>query len=341
MGSRPRIADDQIAACLYESYGVSARQIEPLSLGLDAEAAVFRVEATDQRSYFFKLKRGRVSELCVTVPRVLRAAGIQQVVAPLPTRTAAPWGVVGEHAALLYPYLHGWSGFVRGLTPAQWSGLGEALARIHALKVPASIADALPREQFVLTPRWANMVRAILAGEHLTCQQDEPARELRAFLAERHAEIRSLLERAETLGQMLQRRTVERVLCHADIHIGNVLIGDRERVHIVDWDRPVLAPRECDLMLLIGPAIRGFSAGSPEEAAFFAGYGEATVDPLTMAYYRYERACSDLGAFAAEVYWLPDADEAAKHAAVRWVSALFQPDGIVDMAYRSEADLPS
>ena len=90
-----------------------------------------------------------------------------------------------------------------------------------------------------------------------------------------------------------------------------------------------------------GPAIDGFAEGSAEEAAFFAAYGEVEIDPLVMAYYRYERVTSDLGAFAYRVYWMPDADGEARRADARWVKVLFEPDQTVEMAYRAEARLPS
>jgi len=341
MRTRTRIDDDAIAACLHDNYGVLASGVERLWLGHDAEAAVFRVDATDGRAYFLKLKLGMPPEACVVVPRFLREASIQQVVAPLPTRTPAPWGIIGDFTALLYPYVPGRAGSVRGLTLDQWSELGAALARIHALRVPVEVARMVPREQFIPSPRWSAVVRAVLAGEHRACRQDEPARELSAFLAERQGEIRALLDREEALGRMLQRRPAQLVLCHADIHVNNVLIDESERVHIVDWDQPVLAPRECDLMLVVGPAIGGFVVGSGEEAAFFAAYGEVEIDPVAMAFYRYERSTSDIGAYAYEVYWMPDAGEESRREAVWRLKSMFQPGRSVEAAYDSEADLPA
>lgn len=129
------------------------------------------------------------------------------------------------------------------------------------------------------------------------------------------------------------------MLCHTDIHVNSILIDDAERVHIVDWEQPVLAPRECDLMLLVGPAIGGFAGGSPEEASFFAAYGEVEVDPVAMAFYRYERATSDFGAYAYEVYWMPYAAEASRREAVRRVKGMFQPGRSVEATRRADARL--
>jgi spectinomycin phosphotransferase len=42
------------------------------------------------------------------------------------------------------------------------------------------------------------------------------------------------------------------VLCHADLHTWNVLVDGDGRLWLVDWDEAILAPRERDLMFLVG-----------------------------------------------------------------------------------------
>jgi spectinomycin phosphotransferase len=333
------IDHDQIAACLRASYGVSVSTIEALALGLDAEAAVFRVAAADGHAYFLKLRHGAPVEPSILVPRFLREAGIEQVVAPLPTRAPPAWGIVGDLSALLYPYVPGRSGLDGGLTAAQWVELGATLGQIHAIEIPTELAARLPREQFVPNPRWIDPLRAVLAGRHRNSDQDDIARETDDFLAARRDEIVVLLERTEALGARLRRRPHQRVLCHSDIHLGNVQVDTRGRVHVVDWDQPILAPRECDLMLLFGSAIGGFAEGSSEETAFLVGYGEVAPDPLTMAYYYHERVTTDIGAFAYEIYWLPGASDEARRGAARWLERLFEPGRSVDAAHRAAVRL--
>ena len=102
----------------------------------------------------------------------------------------------------------------------------------------------------------------------------------------------------------LQASPLEFVLSHADMRAGNLLIGAEcsgaeYSVYIVDWDNPALAPREQDLGLVGGCDIWN----DPRQAAlFYQGYGPAQIDPMALAYYRYERIIQDIALFASSFF---------------------------------------
>jgi spectinomycin phosphotransferase len=229
------------------------------------------------------------------------------------------------------------------LSAEQWREYGAILRRLHATKLPEAVAQTLPRETFVPTARSRAVVEAMLAGEHergKEGEEGEAARQLSALVRERREEIAQILRRADELGQALQGARHDLVLCHADCHPANVLVGGAGELHVVDWDQPMLAPRERDLMFVLGPTFNGVEAGSPEEAAFFAGYGAVTPDPVALAYYRYEWAMQDIGGFADRVFLLPGMEEETKLAAMRWLQIVFAPKGIAQAAYQSEQAIP-
>ena len=68
----------------------------------------------------------------------------------------------------------------------------------------------------------------------------------------KRSEITHILERAEKLASELQSKPMEFALCHTDIHGGNILVGNTDDLYIVDWDDPLLAPKERDLMFIGG-----------------------------------------------------------------------------------------
>jgi spectinomycin phosphotransferase len=269
----------------------------------------------------------------------LRAGGLDRVVAPLPTVTGALWGTVGDFVTLLYPFIDGRSAWEAGLSSEQWTEFGATLRRLHAAEPPEELAQRLPREEFSPAPRWHGVVRDLLdrsAGD----DGDEWAVRLGAFLSDRRDEVRYLLHRTAQLGGRLQACHGPFVLCHGDIHVGNVLIDAAGRLWLVDWDQPVMAPRERDLMFVLGSTFRGVAAGSPEEAAFWAGYGTVETDPVALAFYRYDWALQDIGAFAAVLVAQGDVGAASKEEALRMLEVVFAPGGIVEAAEQSEEHLP-
>jgi spectinomycin phosphotransferase len=125
------------------------------------------------------------------------------------------------------------------------------------------------------------------------------------------------------------------VICHADIHAWNVLVRPGGGFAIIDWDGTFLAPRECDLMF-----VRGGVGGLDNDAdAFYAGYGEVTIDPVVMALYRYRWVVEELGDYARRVFAMPEAGEATRADAAASFAGVFEPGEVVEAAYRAERDL--
>ena len=58
--------------------------------------------------------------------------------------------------------------------------------------------------------------------------------------------IDELVRRAEQLTEMLQSRTLEFVLCHADIHGGEVPLTDDEELFLVELGRRLVSPEAND-----------------------------------------------------------------------------------------------
>jgi hypothetical protein len=119
-----------------------------------------------------------------------------------------------------------------------------------------------------------------------------------------------------------------------DVHAGNIRLMAR-MICIVDWDDPILAPKERDLMYPGGA--QGF-VGRPaheEEALFYRGYGPAAIDPEALAYYRYERIVQDIAIYCELILTTGEArDDRAQ--SLRYLASNFMPNNTIEMAYRSD-----
>src|SRR6202022_3104592 len=98
-----------------------------------------------------------------------------------------------------------------------------------------------------------------------------------------------------------QLRAREFVLCHSDLHARNVLLGSDDKLAIVDWDNPILAPKERDLMF-IGGGIGGIWNDPREKEWFYTGYGGTRIDLVAISYYRYARIVADFAAYGEQIF---------------------------------------
>ncbi len=124
-------------------------------------------------------------------------------------------------------------------------------------------------------------------------------------------------------------------MCHADIHAGNVLVGADDALYIVDWDTLTFAPKEHDLMFIGAGIGDGIWHDPREEALFYRGYGEAEIDRLALAYYRYERIVQDIAAYGEQLL-LSDEGGADREQGLRFFVSQFLPNNVVEIAYASD-----
>src|SRR6185503_18715677 len=203
----------------------------------------------------------------------------------------------------------------RGLSAPQWVDYGALLAAIHAARLPNHLWRRVPRETFV-SP-WVLGARRLQATIERSDDPGAHARALAAVWQERRAQITHIIERAEALGRRLRGQSGEFVLCHTDPHLANILLDASGRLRIVDWDAPLLAPKERDLHFVIGSAIGRVPIGPREEARILEGYGPLTMDWLALTYYRYEWLCGDLLENGERVFGLEESDEETKEQGVQ------------------------
>jgi spectinomycin phosphotransferase len=335
MLEEPNLPNEKIIACLRSEYGLNIVQVAFLPLGADPNTAVYRVSTDDRKSYFLKLRLGNFDETSVMLPKFLKDQGIEQVIAPVMTRDHQLCTALENFNLILYPFVEGRDGFEVKLSARQWLDFGVALKGIHTIKIPADLKSRLQLETY--SPKWRETVKAFLVRIH-NASFDEPiAAKLAAFLKVKQDEIFNLVGRAERLGLILQGRSWEFVLCHYDIHAGNILIDVKDNLYIVDWDNPILAPKERDLMF-IGGGIGGVWNTEQETELFYKGYGQTEIDPVALAYYRYERIIEDIAVYCEQIF-LTDEGGEDREQSLQYLTSNFLPNNVLEIAYKSDEAL--
>jgi spectinomycin phosphotransferase len=334
MLTKPDIPDNSIIACLHDHFGLPIAHVRFLPLGADVNSAVYRVTADNGTAYFLKLRWGNFSEVALAVRAFLYSQGIRQVIAPIATTTNTLWVHAYGFDWILYPFFEGTNGFEVALSKTQWIALGQSLKAVHTTILPAALAEHVPQEDF--SPRWRDIVRAYHKEVEQERYDDPIAASLAAFWMTRRDEIKCIIERAEQLAEALQKRAVERVMCHSDLHAGNVLVGTHDELAIVDWDEPILAPKERDLMF-IGGGVGGIWNTDQEASWFYQGYGPTDIDLAALSYYRYERIVADFAAYGEQIFGMQGSEE-DRRKGLRLMNQ-FLPNNVVDMADRAYQQL--
>jgi len=328
----PDLKTADLAAELARSYGLSIAEIVFLPLGADTQTAVFRATDLERRAYFVKL-RGSFDPVSVTLPSLLREHGSVNVIAPLKTHTGALACDFDRFTLILYPYVDGRDAWETGLTEAQWHALGRALKSLHTLTPPPDLAARIRRETYA--PLWRDRARAFLGRVGHETWAERVAVQAAALLRGQRDVILDLVDRAGRLAATLQEQPREAVLCHSDIHAGNVLLDAEGVLHVVDWDDPILAPKERDLMFIGGGLFGGRRSPAEEEALFCAGYGDTQVDAVALAYYRYERIIVDIAVYC-ENLLDTDAGGDDRAQSLHYLASNFEPGQTIDLAYRAD-----
>jgi spectinomycin phosphotransferase len=330
MLEKPDIQDRLLIDAVDGEYGLQVAQVAFLPLGCDVNTAVYRLITGDESQFFLKLRRGDFDEVAVTLPYLLKAQGIPSIIAPLETLEERAWGSLGDYKMILYPFIEGQDGYQVTLSDRQWLDFGAALSKVHTSQLPPSLARLIPSEDY--NPHGREMVRWFLEQIKTTAYGDPTAAKLAAFMKARREEITRLVERAEELACILRARYQELVLCHADIHPGNLLIGSNDELYIVDWDNPIWAHKERDLAL-IGGCDTWYDEHS--KALFYQGYGEVQIDWLALAYYRYERIVQDMMEFGKQLFLTTEGGE-DREEAYQFFTDSFLPGHAVEIAFETE-----
>jgi spectinomycin phosphotransferase len=331
MASRNTNMDQWVTEKLKADFGIEICALNNLFLGADMNSSVYKARARDGADYFIKLKHGYHPEVSTAILGLLQALGITAIIPPIKTLEGEDLLRSGDFSLLVYPFVHGQNGFMQPLTANHWVALGKTLRQVHELSVPLALQQQLRREEY--SAKWRETVRGLYQEIEQEGKVDDIVLNFKKCMLLHKKTIQRLVDRSEQLAQLLQKQAQEVVLCHSDIHGGNVLLGEDNSIYIVDWDEPMLAPKERDLMF-IGGGVGNVWNQPEEEQLFYSGYGKTAVNQLILAYYRNERIVEDIALYGLAIF-SPTVSAQDKLEMVKHFTAMFEPNGAVEIALKS------
>lgn len=231
---------DDLLAAVRGEWDTHVTRVEHVPLGFGAHHwAAYRRDRPVLFVTFDRLEPKRSAEhleAAYAGAVALRLAGLEFVVAPLPSTSGSPVVRFGEGALSCTAWEHGQSG---GRLDVAWTS--QALGRLHAVPPPDGI------------PTWKPLVPSGFAADiELRLEQPwgpGPYSDLaRNAVRKRLADLARWTARYHELAVHAQRRAW--VATHGEPHSDNQMLSARGR-HLVDWESLKLAPREMDVRVLL------------------------------------------------------------------------------------------
>ncbi|WP_185448390.1 phosphotransferase enzyme family protein [Kribbella qitaiheensis] len=309
---------DKLRLWLAEDFGFAVRELEQVHEGADVAAEVWR--ATGELSYAVKWSGGG-TDAGPRATAYLASRGIRGVPSPVPTLGGDLWSEREGGRLSVVPWIAGERAARTGLTVEQWTSYGALLAEVHRTEPPAELQAVLPRIN-PINARMPALTHSIQA--RLATPKDAIEEELATVWRAHSDTIATIVEQTEDLA----RRDLGGipVLCHADPHLGNVLVAAGQ-LYLIDWDDVVLAPREQDLLFFLGGMGSLGPATTAQKDAFFSGYGAVDLDATRLTYYRCARALEDIAQWADQAIDGPDREDC-----LRILQGVLSPDGLAVQA---------
>ena len=324
MIKKPSISHEQIIRVLKNEYNKDIVSLTLLPMGANPNSVIYKAIDNGNHSYFVKLKLGHDYNVIISFIELLNRAGIEELIIPIKSKQGKSSFYIENTGMIVYPFIQGENGFKQALTEEKWITFGKALKKVHSIKLPIVLQKNIRYETF--TSEWRKKVEILLGnldsasltknGRDIDLDfdinndidedkhnhkendktKDEYSIEFLDLIKKNRQTIVRILERSTQLAINLQNQTFQFVLCHSDIHAGNILIDkvnqNTGKFYIIDWDHPIMAPKERDLMF-IGGGVGNVWNDPNEEIWFYKGYGQTEVNKNLLAYYRNERIIED------------------------------------------------
>ena len=282
----------QLLAESAAAYGLAFSAAEQVPGG---EVAVCYRLTSPAGLYFLKCWRanrqgrwaiGRLAHYMPVIRYLYDSGLFTALAAPLPTRSGALWTQAAGVTVAVFPWIAGPTLPYTVWPPSVTAALAGRVARLHQV-TPAVTTFAVPREAFDLG--FVPELQAGLAAlDGIGPHERAGLRALRALLQPQRAGLIGLLARAEALQAEVRAHPGPFVLCHTDIHGGNMIIDSQGQLTILDWETMRLAPPEHDVQ----------AALDSDFARFIAEYrtqgGQWPLTTQHFAFYLARRYLADL-----------------------------------------------
>jgi spectinomycin phosphotransferase len=281
---RPDIDDGHLTRALHDGWAIAAVAVEFVPLGFgshhwvvtdrDGVRRFVTVDDLDRDGLARDEVFGELERAFETA-RALQEAGLELVVAPIPTGDGTTVRhLSAQHTIAVFPYVDG--------RASSWGDVLDAADRAALVEVLAALHEATECVRAVAPRRDVGPIaRSVQTINEAIAQVDDPwtggpfAEPTRRWLLDRRSDVQALVDETARLMAQVELTPESLVVTHGEPHPGNVIRAERGLV-LIDWDTVGLAPPERDLWLV----------GGDDDLAHYTEITGRPVDRNAIALYR-------------------------------------------------------
>jgi hypothetical protein len=138
-------------------------------------------------------------------------------------------------------------------------------------------------------------------------------------------EVLTALQYLQTLQERVRTIHKPKVICHTDLHGGNLMTDHQGNLYILDWENAMIAPPEHDLFFFAG--VKKFWD------VFWPGYSgqyeAASIDCDILIFYFYRRVLEDIAGFVLRILQ-GDGSEERDREDIGWLKGNFEELGQIE-----------
>ncbi len=105
------------------------------------------------------------------------------------------------------------------------------------------------------------------------------------------------LKYLKELQAYVKRANKPKVVCHTDLHGGNLILDEDGNLHILDWENAMIAPPEHDMIFFAG--VDNFKKTFWPH--YISKFPTASIDPKILRFYFYRRGLEDIADFVLRI----------------------------------------
>jgi len=298
MENQPKISKNKLIFTVQQGYGLEIENIVFLLRGFGGDC--YRAESLTGINYFLKLHDPAANQMMAASSRafylpLMHQLSVKRILpdipCPLQTLEGALSLKIGENELVVTNFIEGELVGFGELPEAILICLAEKIGILHGSSANLEFEQPFIDQFEIVFER--DLVQSFDTLSRLPKNATPGQKSLQEIILPRKAQIIADLERLKELQTYTRNTRKPKVVCHTDLHGGNLMTDRQGVLYILDWENALIAPPEHDLFFFAGE--RGFwDLFWPHYTRHFPA---ASIDPGLLRFYFYRRALEDITDF--------------------------------------------